>query len=48
MPAWISHMFIWTLAAGFVVIINQEKIEAFLDKTLDAVKEWIICKNAQK
>ena len=48
MPAWISHMFIWTLIIGFVTIINQEKIEAFLDKMFDKAKEKFECRSKQK
>ena len=48
MSPFISQMFLWAIILVPVWYLSRTKIEAFLDKTLDAAKEWIICKTSQK
>ena len=45
MPPYLSQMFVWAIIFGPIVMLNKAKIEAALDKLINAVKELIVCKN---
>ena len=38
MPVWLSQMFLWGIVIITLMIANEDKIEAFLDKIITKIK----------